>query len=1760
MNSLPLAPGTAQNGVYAALLLSADGIMTSACSATAQANAMKYAASHDAWCQGLPAVGTNARAIARCARVREALGMAANHDFSVPVHQLDVLEYLPSKIVAGYGSCRKPERVEFVDTLAVNYLGMDTSLMHDYRLLLVSADRHYHGYNLGNVRYPGFEQAKHGVPCHHEQREPAARASASATASAVQSQDEVASEAAVPASPHDCVLCTLGTCEMVWPKCPDAAPTRGSWTCNICTQINEPGHLMCACGTLRVSEDAWRAAMEKQKQPPDSDLAPQPPADQEDPSQGSMELQESTTQESTKVAPSPPEAPAVQTQQQQDLRAHRDRCMQSDCPCRDEATNERVVRVRVTMGQLRDTAAQRGASRSNPTIQVGVRDERPAHGLPPGERGASTSKRQRQRQRAIGGNLPLSNSQRANLQVAHYDPASLGQGEFGREVLTDEQRRSRKKNQNKKKRKRMRRDEGRNLLLEVHGVQGGAQLQLCGSVRGPATLVPDQTGLRQLRYLLGEARGLERIRRSQRDGMAQTVLAVRRAQRAFVVAFALEMPRFLQMLQNMDSRLKNVGVPLLTIDDAPGRRGTLFDENLAVAEQLFLAAANKGDQMSKALLQLQDRARIGGLVITDKNANMALYEEYDVDAVDNAGDGTGSSAEGVVDEDVDDACSRAARVAAVDSFLGAEQVARGDKSPDALCDALPGWNEMFEDSQCSVFSFSLRRNAELPYNESAARSFGPGTDWHRWCKGPADGGERDIADLTLRNDMLLVVEVPVGGKWHSEVVQGAACLRTTPHQQGNIEAGKAAVRAAFIAGMHVVLLPYKDGAECSLGDIHPIFRRDVVVNQMDMGNPPIDMKDVQAFVAHLLKVRACPLRGTLMVQVFLSATHPFGFDARNWRMCGPCFGSLPFHLRESMARAFVALARLAQLGDGTVEGKGRGNSHAAALCAVLPLEAMLEDGLVDGVWGLLEGMSVALSGPLGELSAADVCEITARGFKCHMDVSNDSRKGFDKTVVISFTGVLGADGEVRRFSAIGYTRHVMGRYWQKSREGDAPLSSFTIKRPRRSGVPGGRRGKLALAARAPRASRARPRAPANSLRHVADASGDFAAQLGEVTIAWANASGRWGMEGFTGVLPPPGQGMVTWLSYAKEKQMAFTHAHRSQVDVVVRRMQKRFPHTLPTEAVLTACLQSFMLMWICASRSNGGGCECKGKCDCGTDNWLGRGTCMVYDVSVAIAAMSDADYDDVFNRDFHHVMAWAQLCAAKHHTPAHTAAHRSLHQHHHRHLHLHQRHVDCYQNDGKRRFTKGVFRKNSEGVLVQVETHIRVGERQTRGTREVCRVLLRAVQRNNGPLSIGTLFNATALVPRYKMPYLGDTSALPYVTLLCKLGLVKMDVAFLPPTITQRSAGAVLWAMKTGEQWSGTIEREKKYKRGPKAGSSRIVTQLAKPSAQAQKAFKLALLQAQKYVKDKYDVVYHALVYENVACKVNNMYMKDYVELVMDFGDFGDDAAAVGADAGASARASACASASGDDGAAGARAAGSTQRAQAFAPPVGCGGTTGLLEQQPDEPEGPPAGRGRRARAPGAVKRRNLGAGKHRMGKRPATGSTKQAAQAPLEARVQRQLDDFEAEEGEGAGSEDSDGGRSASEAEDTGSADADEGVHRSWLGEELYVSDDEHENEFGHESEHDSLHESENDDDDSDDLADAQDTPLMQRLGVREGEPVFVESRGGRKDTGVVEEMHWDPQQRRVMVYVDFADGEKWAPSPLEFVTPQGWRSQHME
>ena len=388
---------------------------------------------------------------------------------------------------------------------------------------------------------------------------------------------------------------------------------------------------------------------------------------------------------------------------------------------------------------------------------------------------------------------------------------------------------------------------------------------------------------------------------------------------------------------------------------------------------------------------------------------------------------------------------RRARSRIVEAHMKEVRVKQKGRTAEELTEELMGQVNATCDkgSLFSCFTGSLTRNAMHPSKKSHEVAYAAGQwdssvqyskPWKTW-NARKNGS---ICDIMLQQEFLILVEVPPY-KWHTEVAEGACCLRTSPHMQRCASVVKKDILHAFQQEMHVVLLPYT-GKRDSIGEHFPVYRNDLVLNAgVAPGKDLISDTTMKLFASHLATMHTDPLRGTHMVQVHFHSCQTVGIDPNGWNYCGACFSSLKNYLRGPMAEAIVALGRLMKLGDGTRHGKARGRSHFFALDLVLPLEDMdgIVDGLVDGIYALPEGISAALSAPL---EGNDPC---VRGYSGHMDQNNDSHgDGFDRTGVISYTGMF--DGVLRRLSMIGYTRFAVGTFYRRTSSMRAPCTDAPV--------------------------------------------------------------------------------------------------------------------------------------------------------------------------------------------------------------------------------------------------------------------------------------------------------------------------------------------------------------------------------------------------------------------------------------------------------------------------------------------------------------------------------------------------------------------------------------------------------------------------------------------------------------------------------------------------------------------------------------------
>ena len=195
------------------------------------------------------------------------------------------------------------------------------------------------------------------------------------------------------------------------------------------------------------------------------------------------------------------------------------------------------------------------------------------------------------------------------------------------------------------------------------------------------------------------------------------------------------------------------------------------------------------------------------------------------------------------------------------------------------------------------------------------------------------------------------------------------------------------------------------------------------------------MECARALAEHVLRFSGdtvCSLRGTQMLEVLLCPCQVCSFDKEGHKLHGLGFKQLVGNtLRKQVTEAFVAVGRLMELGG---DDSDRGTVHLGVWTNVLlGLEDDLENGLIDGKWGLPEGISIAVG----------------MGYLPHMDNKNDSVQGWDKTGVISVTFWVG--GQQRRLSIIGYTRHTVNNLMRKRAAGP-PASPVPMKNHNKRGA------------------------------------------------------------------------------------------------------------------------------------------------------------------------------------------------------------------------------------------------------------------------------------------------------------------------------------------------------------------------------------------------------------------------------------------------------------------------------------------------------------------------------------------------------------------------------------------------------------------------------------------------------------------------------------------------------------------------------------
>ena len=730
-----------------------------------------------------------------------------------------------------------------------------------------------------------------------------------------------------------------------------------------------------------------------------------------------------------------------------------------------------------------------------------------------------------------------------------------------------------------------------------------------------------------------------------------------------------------------------------------------------------------------------------------------------------------------------------------------------------------------------VMATSLQRFSAHPFCISAARLWpGKEKNWFRWSKRPADGSQRDVLDPSLHQDILVIISVPPG-MWLVQKCWRSFCLRTTAHECVEFVAAQERAGRAYRARQLVVLLGYQAAVQ-TLQDHLSFAGPGVTLNGLDVSCLPA-MTVMEALAGYLVRQCADILRGTCMVQIFLSACHPSGFDVRGWIMCGLCFASLPFWLRAHLVPVIVALARTMQLGDNTPQGRARGRAHAHCFEHIINLKPFLEDGLVDGKWGIPEGVSCALSGPLtGPVEPGG----PPRGYFAHMDNSNDSRRGFDVTGIISYTGDLLGDGILRRISLIGYSRNACGKWMDNTLGGMRPKATHKAPKsrkraPRSQQAPGSRSRTSGVPA---------PLVPLNTTQ--AQGHHLFVRCLANLCLCWLSA------EVPTPSLPalpqahavqqatePP---TLAWLAAAKTKWLAVSQGHRKQLRTVVSRVLDGF--SVGTPQRLTAVVQAFQLNWFCSSKSNGGERD--------SVNFTGRGDGLglVFDVSPYITALSDGEFLTVFSKGMHEVVQWAVDMERADRSSTDTEGSNT-------------RPTDVYACFGAiLHLRKGKPADVRKGVVqAEARTAVQVGVAHTRRVMEVCTALLLHAREKGGPVPISVVHAGRN--GKFNIPQVGDTSIFALLTLLAHVGVAKMETDFMVETFGKNSGGGVLYSQCTHRTWA------------PKAPNGR----------QLQGDFRRALLDARALVQKEQGVDLPLLLFENVACKMGCKHMLDYRGLVI---------------------------------------------------------------------------------------------------------------------------------------------------------------------------------------------------------------------------------------------------------------------------------------
>ena len=529
-----------------------------------------------------------------------------------------------------------------------------------------------------------------------------------------------------------------------------------------------------------------------------------------------------------------------------------------------------------------------------------------------------------------------------------------------------------------------------------------------------------------------------------------------------------------------------------------------------------------------------------------------------------------------------------------------------------------------------------------------------------------------------------------------------------------------------------------------------------------------------------------------------------------------------------MAEVFIALSRLMKLGNGTESGRGRGAAHTKCFQQILPLEH-IKNCLVDGEWGLVEGVSVALSDPLDDPNAA------VPGYKAHMDLKNDSREGYDKTGVISYT--FRFQGKWRRLAFIGYSRNAAGVYWDRSVSGTATVVAASKTRrdkTSRDAAPMTRRAKQARVDKV--CTRGAPRrVPPRRKEHVDARSmvvpgGDsdpghegFVVRIVCHAVAWDT------LRELPQDLPPSIQRIPditrlrTWCREVEDRGLCRDHSERPQLQAVVY-LGGLFPEK-PTAARLALLMRAFLLAWVLCAKTTGGPVQ--------QGNPFARGTSRVWDVCGALRQLTPERVRDIFS-SIQTAFEWARECADRDRADDRGVS------------------ADVYASfNALKEMSCGrsaSYHKKGPKQGQQKTAPISLDKLSTTYDAQIAASCKQLVEDASGEVN-GRVSTAAAVAgfggTRYSIPWMQELGKLPLTALAVLLGLVHADPSFLPASFTRKCGGACLYAVATGMQWP------------PVRGG-----------VDTTNSFKRALCDVQRRCAELHGRNYTLMTLENVACKV----------------------------------------------------------------------------------------------------------------------------------------------------------------------------------------------------------------------------------------------------------------------------------------------------